>query len=84
MNVLGIYRELGELKNELGQHGYECDQSWISRPLNHGETSESALWGHSERIAIAFQLIQQPKPSLIQIVNNLRICGDCRKLFFIR
>jgi len=72
-----IHRQLGQLESELVQHGYQCDQSWISRPLNHGETNESVLWGHSERIAIAFQLIQEPKPSLIQVVKNLRICGDC-------
>ncbi len=76
-----IYRQLRQLENELIQHGYQCDPSWISRPLNHGESNESVLWGHSERIAIAFQLIQKPKPSLIQIVKNLRICSDCRKLF---
>ena len=47
-----------------------------------GETNESVLWGHSERIAFAFQLIQEPEPSIIQIVNNRQICGDCRKSLF--
>ena len=64
-------------------HGYQCDPSWISRPLTSGETNESVLWGHSKKLAIAFQLIQHPKPSVIQVVKNLRICGDCRKLFLL-
>ena len=78
-----IYHEISQLQKELIQHGYQCDPSWISRPLTAGETNESVLWGHSEKLAIAFQLIQQPKPSVIQIVENLRICGDCRKLFLL-
>ena len=78
-----IYRELYQLEKELIQDGYQCDPSWVSRPLTPGETNESVLWGHSERLAIAFQMIQQPKPSFIQIVNNLRTCGDCREFFLI-
>ncbi len=26
-----------------------------------------------------FNLIQRPRPTRIQIVKNLRICGDCRE-----
>ncbi|CAF5029348.1 unnamed protein product [Rotaria sp. Silwood1] len=32
--------------------------------------------GHTEKLAIAFNLIQRPIPSIIQITKNLRICGD--------
>ena len=46
-------------------------------------TNESVLWGHPEKLAIVFQLIQHPQPSVIEIVKNLRICGDCRKLFLL-
>ncbi|CAF1193595.1 unnamed protein product [Adineta ricciae] len=35
------------------------------------------MCGHSEKLAIAFNFIQQPPPSIIQISKNLRICGDC-------
>ncbi|CAF4098570.1 unnamed protein product, partial [Adineta steineri] len=41
---------------------------------------QSVLCGHSERLAIAFNLIQQPIPDRIQIVKNLRICGDCHSV----
>ncbi|CAF1149845.1 unnamed protein product [Rotaria sordida] len=73
-----IYVELDRLQNELIEHGYKYDESWIIRPLENGETAQSILSGHSERLAIALNLIQRPTPTRIQIVNNLRICGDCR------
>ena len=74
-----IYEELERLSNELREHGHTFDSSWITRPLEENETVESVLCGHSEKLAIAFNFIQQPPPSIIQISKNLRICGDCRK-----
>ncbi|CAF1176710.1 unnamed protein product [Didymodactylos carnosus] len=72
-----IYAELERLTNELIKHGYKCDTSWITRPMTNDETGESVLSGHSERLAIAFNLIQRPIPARIQIMKNLRVCGDC-------
>ncbi|CAF4285248.1 unnamed protein product, partial [Rotaria sordida] len=43
------------------------------------ETIQSALGGHSERLALAFNFIQRPVPDFIQITQNLRICGDCHE-----
>ena len=63
---------------DLKEHGHEFDSSWITRPLREGETIESVLCGHSEKLAIVFNLIQDPRPSVIQITKNLRVCGDCR------
>jgi hypothetical protein len=70
------------LSSELIEHGHKYDSSWITRPLREGETIESVLCGHSEKLAIAFNFIQQPVPSIIQIAKNLRVCGDCRKFLF--
>ncbi|CAF1317799.1 unnamed protein product [Rotaria sordida] len=72
-----IYAELDRLEKELIEHGYKYDESWIARPLNNDETVESVLSGHSERLAIAYNLIQRPTPTRIQVVKNLRVCGDC-------
>ncbi|CAF0944362.1 unnamed protein product [Adineta ricciae] len=72
-----IYEELQRLSCELREHGHTFDSSWITRPVNEDETVESVLCGHSEKLAIAFNFIQQPPPSIIQISKNLRICGDC-------
>ena len=67
---------------ELGDHGHKSDSSWITRGIDYDETPESILCGHSERLAIAFNLIQRPIPSPIQVTKNLRVCGDCRESFF--
>ena len=74
-----MYAELDRLSKELEENGHQYDPSWITRPLQNDETVESVLCGHSERLAIAFNLMQQPQPTFIQLTKNLRICGDCRK-----
>ena len=65
----------------MKEYGHEYDSSWITRSLEDGESFESVLCGHSEKLAIAFNLIQRPQPSFIQITKNLRVCGDCRKYY---
>ncbi|UJR24156.1 hypothetical protein I4U23_027122 [Adineta vaga] len=72
-----IYEELHRIENELIEHGHKFDSSWITRPMMADESVESILNSHSERLALAFNFIQRPIPSRIQIVKNLRICGDC-------
>ncbi|CAF2853700.1 unnamed protein product [Rotaria sp. Silwood2] len=72
-----IYEESNRLTEQLIKHGYKPDESWITRGLNDDETIQSVLCGHSERLAIVFNLIQRPIPTRIQIIKNLRVCGDC-------
>jgi activator of HSP90 ATPase len=74
-----IYAELERLSSELIQYGHKYDSTWITRPLDEYESVESVLCGHSEKLAIAFNFVQQSNPSKIQITKNLRVCGDCRK-----
>ncbi|CAF3517232.1 unnamed protein product [Rotaria socialis] len=74
-----IYAELERLSNELREHGHEYDSTWVTRPLKNEETIESVLCGHSEKLAIAFNFIQYPRPSFIQITKNLRVFGDCHR-----
>ncbi|CAF4981450.1 unnamed protein product, partial [Rotaria magnacalcarata] len=74
-----IYAELERLSNELREHGYEYDSTWITRSLKDGETVESVLCGHSEKLAIAFNFIQHSLPSFMQITKNLRVCEDCHR-----
>ncbi len=78
-----IYAELNRLTIELFEDGYIPDESWISRKLRKNETVIFALSGHSERLALACNLIKKPSPSIIQIKNNLRLCRDCRKFICI-
>ncbi|CAF1333189.1 unnamed protein product [Rotaria sp. Silwood1] len=74
-----IYAELDRLSSELIQHDHGLDSSWITRSMKEDEIIESVLCGHSEKLAIAFNFIQQPIPSIIQITKNLRVCGDCHE-----
>ncbi|CAF0987888.1 unnamed protein product [Didymodactylos carnosus] len=73
-----IYEELDKMTEELKQDGYECDTRWTTRAPDPGESIESVLCGHSERLALAFNFISSPtSPQMIQITKNLRVCGDC-------
>ncbi len=67
------------MSNELIKHGHKYDASWITRPLNEDETVASVLCGHSERLAIAWNFVENPNVSRIHVSKNLRVCGDCRK-----
>ncbi|CAF0958073.1 unnamed protein product [Adineta steineri] len=74
-----IYAEIEKISAELLEHGHQYDASWITRPLDLDETIESTLCGHSERLAIAWNFVENPHASLIQVTNNLRVCGDCHR-----
>ncbi|RYR21918.1 hypothetical protein Ahy_B03g067212 isoform B [Arachis hypogaea] len=41
------------------------------------EVKERMLWDHSERLALAFALINTNPGVTIRITKNLRVCGDC-------
>ena len=76
-----IQTELEQMGEDLRDDGHQYDSSWIIRPLEDGESIESVLCGHSEKVAIAYNFIQKPRPSVIQLTKNLRVCGDCRTCF---
>lgn len=67
------------ISDELVNHGFEYDSSWITRAMKEDETVATILCGHSERLAIAWNFVEHPQTKIIQITKNLRICGDCRK-----
>ncbi|CAF4067259.1 unnamed protein product, partial [Adineta steineri] len=74
-----IYAEIKNISKQLIQHGHQYDSSWITLALNDDETVESVLYGHSERLAIAWNFVQNPNATRIQVTNNLRVCGDCHR-----
>ncbi|CAF4127433.1 unnamed protein product [Rotaria sordida] len=65
-----ISSELQRLTSEAIADGYQCDPSWVTRPLKQGETNLSVLCGHSERIAIAYNFVEEPDTKFIQIIMN--------------
>ncbi|KAK9079153.1 hypothetical protein SSX86_000823 [Deinandra increscens subsp. villosa] len=75
-----IYLKLKELGSRLRDAGYLPDVNYVLHDVED-EHKEDILFGHSERLAVAFGLIATPPGTLLQIVKNLRVCGDCHTVF---
>ncbi|XP_057471388.1 pentatricopeptide repeat-containing protein At4g21065-like isoform X2 [Actinidia eriantha] len=71
-----IYSMLGEIKTKLKLEGYVPRTSNVLVDIED-EEKETALAYHSEKIAIAFMLINTPSGTPIRVVKNLRVCADC-------
>ncbi|XP_010686039.2 pentatricopeptide repeat-containing protein At2g27610 [Beta vulgaris subsp. vulgaris] len=77
-----IYKKLDELCTRLKDAGYCPDTTYVLHDVED-EHKEAILSQHSERLAIAFGLIATPPGTPIQIVKNLRVCGDCHAVIKI-
>ncbi|GMG98457.1 hypothetical protein Nepgr_000297 [Nepenthes gracilis] len=71
-----IFSKLEELSIRLKDAGYRPDTNYVLHDIED-EHKEVILSQHSERLAIAFGLMATPPGTPIQIVKNLRVCGDC-------
>ncbi|XP_050205770.1 pentatricopeptide repeat-containing protein At3g12770-like isoform X2 [Mercurialis annua] len=71
-----INSKLKHLNQLLKEAGYKPDTSSVFYNVDE-ETKEKMLWDHSERLAIAFALINTGSKTTIRITKNLRVCGDC-------
>ncbi|GAV79949.1 LOW QUALITY PROTEIN: PPR domain-containing protein/PPR_2 domain-containing protein/DYW_deaminase domain-containing protein, partial [Cephalotus follicularis] len=71
-----IYAKLSVLNQMLKKAGYKPDTSSVFYDVKE-EVKETMLWDHSERLAIAFSLINTGPGTIIRITKNLRVCGDC-------
>ncbi|CAK8577448.1 unnamed protein product [Lathyrus sativus] len=71
-----IKQLLENLRLEVEASGYVPDTSCVLHDVNESMKVQ-LLWGHSERLAIAFGLLNTPYGSLIRITKNLRVCVDC-------
>lgn len=71
-----IYAMLLEMTRLLKLEGYAPHTSNVLADIEE-EEKETALSYHSEKIAIAFVLINTPPGTPIRILKNLRICADC-------
>ncbi|KAL3750288.1 hypothetical protein ACJRO7_011307 [Eucalyptus globulus] len=76
---LEIDENLDNLKTEVEASGYVPDTSCILRDVDES-VKVKLLWGHSERLAIAFGLLSTPAGSLIRIIKNLCVCNDCHNV----
>ncbi|XP_009366723.2 putative pentatricopeptide repeat-containing protein At3g11460, mitochondrial [Pyrus x bretschneideri] len=63
-----IYRMLDELENLMTEPG-------VSDENDQGRNEEQLV--HSEKLAIAFALLNTAPGTEIVVIKNLRVCGDC-------
>ncbi|KDP23395.1 hypothetical protein JCGZ_23228 [Jatropha curcas] len=71
-----IYLTLKKMIDRLALEGYSPDISQVLFDIEE-EQKETALQYHSEKLAIAFGLINTKPGTTIRIMNSLRICEDC-------
>ncbi|KAJ4957416.1 hypothetical protein NE237_024527 [Protea cynaroides] len=71
-----IYSKLDEITKDLKLSGYVPNTSEVFLDIGE-EEKETAVYWHSEKLAIAFGLISSGPQVTIRIVKNLRICVDC-------
>eukprot|EP01018_Ginkgo_biloba_P026876 Gb_29534 [translate_table: standard] len=71
-----IYAKLDILTIQMKEVGYVPNTIFVPHDLKE-EEKECLLRHHSEKLAIAFGLINTPSGTPIRIFKNLRVCGDC-------
>lgn len=71
-----IYEMMDEMGREMKRAGYVPTTSQVLLDIDE-EDKEDSLYRHSEKLAIAFALINTPPGTTIRFVKNLRVCEDC-------
>jgi pentatricopeptide repeat protein len=72
-----IYALLEDMEQRLQLIGYVKDTSQVLMDMDDEEDKGSNLSYHSERLALAFGILNIPPDTPIRIVKNLRVCRDC-------
>ncbi|CAE6215888.1 unnamed protein product [Arabidopsis arenosa] len=75
-HCLRIFEKLEFLREKLKELGYVPDYRSALHDVED-EQKEEMLWYHSERLAIAFGLINTVEGSTVTVMKNLRVCEDC-------
>ncbi|XP_057776447.1 pentatricopeptide repeat-containing protein At5g66520-like [Salvia miltiorrhiza] len=71
-----IYEMVEEMERKMRAFGYVSTTNEVLLDIEE-EDKEGALNRHSEKLAIAFALLKTRPRSMIRMVKNLRVCGDC-------
>ncbi|KAF3778988.1 Pentatricopeptide repeat-containing protein [Nymphaea thermarum] len=71
-----IYAYLHELNDKMKLAGYLPDTRFALADVDF-EEKEEVLGYHSEKLAVAYALLNTESASTICIFKNIRICGDC-------
>ena len=67
---------LETLSERMRKMGYVPDTSCVLHNIDE-EEKETMLCGHSEKLAIAFGILNSPPGTTIRVAKNLRVCNDC-------
>ncbi|KAF5957892.1 hypothetical protein HYC85_005117 [Camellia sinensis] len=71
-----IYAYLEELDLRMKQDGYVCSTKFVLHDVDE-EEKEHMLKYHSEKLAVAFGILNIPAGRPIRVIKNLRVCADC-------
>ncbi|KAK1412539.1 hypothetical protein QVD17_33881 [Tagetes erecta] len=76
-----IYNKVEEIMCRIMEHGYVPETDYVLHDIGV-EEKENALSYHSEKLAVAFGLMNEEEDisSPIRVNKNLRICGDCHEV----
>ena len=74
-----IYFKLSQITEKLSREGgYVAQTKFVLRNTKEEEKIQM-IYGHSERLAIAYGMITTPEGTSLRITKNLRVCGDCHE-----
>jgi len=74
-----LHALLVRLSTEMKERGYMPQTKAVLYDLD-AEEKERIVLGHSEKLAVAFGLINTSKGETIRITKNLRLCEDCHSV----
>lgn len=74
-----LHALLLKLSTEMKEKGYIPETKVVLYDLDV-EEKERIVLGHSEKLAVAFGLINSSKGETIRITKNLRLCEDCHSV----
>ena len=71
-----LHEYLETLSERMKKEGYVPDTSCVLHNVDEDE-KETLLCGHSEKLAMAFGLLNTRPGTTIRVAKNLRVCNDC-------
>lgn len=74
-----IYEFLDDLDLRLKEEGYVCLPKLVLHDVEE-EEKEHMLKYHSEKLAVAFGVLNVPNGRPIRVFKNLRVCMDCHNV----
>lgn len=75
-----IYAFLEDLDMRMKKAGYVSATGMVLHDVEE-EEKEHMLKYHSEKLAVAYGILNIPLGRPIRVIKNLRVCGDCHNAF---